>query len=124
MLPQLSGSPAPWPAEAAALGRRRLRRHLQLAVRQIARRVLRPAVAVVRLGARPQVAVADLEVAAAGAPPADVSLTVAEDGQRRVAAVRPDLAERPLADVAEAVAPAKLVGVDVAQFSWGYSFGN
>src|SRR4030067_1046150 len=45
-----------------------------------------------------------------GATPA-----VSQDRQRRVADVRPDLAERPLADVAEAVAPAKLVGVDVAQ---------
>lgn len=85
-----------------------------LLIGQIARRIGRPQIAGGRLGPHPEVAPADVQPAAGGAAPGHVGPLVLELAQHRVAGVGPDLAEGPLAHVAQLQVPPELVRVHLA----------
>src|SRR4051812_6529332 len=72
-------------------GNRQLFRDLRL--RQIARRIFRPVVAVSTLGARAEVAVADVQPLAGGAAAAQVVFAIAQTFEQRDVRIGPDLRE-------------------------------
>src|SRR6056297_13419 len=107
--------PTPIRAPASVRGRGRRGRFAgALGVGEIALRVGRERIVVFRERPQPRAAATDLLVLAVRAAALEVFLAFAEPGEQRVRLVLPDVAERSVAHVAEAVPLPELREVDVA----------
>src|SRR6056297_131579 len=83
-------------------------------IRQIAGRIRRPNISGYGFGPNPEVAAADIQPPAVGAPAGNIGFFVLELFHQRVRQVGPDLGERPCAHIAETPVPPELVRIYLA----------
>ena len=90
-------------------------RNADLFIRQIAGRIGRPKIPRPRFGARTEIAVAPTEVLTFCAAPLQQRFPILQPRENRMRHILPDVAEFPLAHIAERVVLRELVGMHIAE---------